>query len=115
VVTVEFFLVVPLVILALVSAIQVIGLARARLDLQSAVRDGARAAATTPDPAKAVAVVLDALPETARTETRVSVQRPSRVGVPAKVSATTRYVFGFPFPGRLSVNVSASATMLTER
>ncbi|MGH3667265.1 MAG: TadE/TadG family type IV pilus assembly protein, partial [Acidimicrobiia bacterium] len=47
-VTVELFLVLPIAILVLVASIQLIGVARARIELQGAVREGARVAATTP-------------------------------------------------------------------
>ena len=47
--TVELFLVLPIAILVLVASIQLIGVARARIELQGAVREGARVAATTPD------------------------------------------------------------------
>ena len=48
-VTVEFFLVLPLVILVLVAGVQLVSLARARIELVGAVREGARVAATSPD------------------------------------------------------------------
>lgn len=111
----EFFLVVPIVILVLVASIQVIGVARMRVELQGAVRDGARVAATAPDPAKAVEAVFNALPPSAADDTRVAVQRPSVVGATATVTATRRYSFGSPFPADFGVDVSASASMITER
>lgn len=113
--TVEFFLVVPLIVLVLVASLQVIGLARVRIELQGAVRDGARVAATTPDPAKAVEAVLLALPPAWRDHTRVSVERPSRVGVPARVTAKLKHHLGPPFPSGFGVSVRASASMRTER
>lgn len=65
-VTVEFFLVVPLVIVVLVGGLQVVSVARARIELLGAVRDGARVAATSPDPAKAVEAVQRALAPSVR-------------------------------------------------
>jgi len=85
-VTVEFFLVVPLLIMVLAAGIQVISVARTRIELLGAVRDGARVAATTPDPAKAVEAVRNALAPVDRDRVRVSVSRPSVVGRPAKAS-----------------------------
>ncbi|MGH8949918.1 MAG: TadE/TadG family type IV pilus assembly protein [Acidimicrobiia bacterium] len=113
--TVEFFLVLPIVILVVVASIQLIGVARTRIELQAAVRDGARVAATTPDPAKAVEAVLASLSPAMRDGARVSVERPSRVGAPANVSVTMRYALGRPFPSGVGVELSARATMRTER
>lgn len=106
---------VPLILLVAVAAAQIVGLARARVELQAAARDGARVAATTPDPAKAVAAALAALPEETRARARVSVERPSRVGVPATVRITVRHLIGRPFPSGLGVDIVAEASMRTER
>jgi TadE-like protein len=113
--TVEFFLVVPMVVLVLVAGLQVAGLARARIELVGAARDGARVAATTPDPAKAVEAVLAALPGEVRERARVSVTRPSVVGRPARVVVSLRHLLGPPFPADAGVDLSASASMLVER
>ncbi len=111
----EFFLVLPMVVLVLVAGMQVIGVARARIELVGAVREGARVAATTPDPAKAVQAVQSALPPTVRDRVRISVSRPSVVGAPARVSARLRHLLGIPFPGNFGVDLTASAVMLVER
>lgn len=113
--TVEFFLVIPMVIVVLVAGIQVVSIARARIELLGAVREGARVAATTPDPARAVDAVQDALPGAVRDRVRISVSRPSVAGHPARVSARLRHFLGAPFPPSFSVELSASATMLVER
>jgi len=114
-VTVEFFLVVPLLIVVLAAGIQVISVARARVELLGAVREGARVAATTPDPAKAVEAVRDALAPEDRDRVRIAVSRPSVVGRPAKVTATYRHILVIPFLEDLGVSVSASASMRVER
>lgn len=111
----EFFLVLPMVILVLVAGIQVVGVARARIELVGAVREGARIAATTPDPSRAVDAVQAALPPDARGRVRVSVSRPGTVGKPATVSATLSHELGAPLPTDFSVDISASAVMLVER
>lgn len=111
----EFFLIVPLILLVLVAAMQVIGLARTRFDLQAAARDGVRVAATTPDPSKAVDAVRAALPPGLRDRARVSVERPSRAGVTASVRVTVKHLLGRPFPADLGFEVTARATMRTER
>lgn len=113
--TVEFFLVVPLLILVLVAGIQVISVARARVELLGAVREGARVAATTPDPAKAVEAVRLALPPEQRDRTRIAVTRPGVVGRPAKVTATLRHQLFGPLLEGLTVDVNASASMYVER
>lgn len=113
--TVELFLVLPIVVLVVVASIQLVGVARARIELQGAVREGVRVAATTPDPAKAVEAVMAALAPEMRNRARVSVERPSRVGAVASVSVSMRYLLGRPFPADLGVDLSARATMRTER
>jgi Flp pilus assembly protein TadG len=114
-VTVELFLVLPIAVLVLVASIQLIGVARARIELQGAVREGARVAATTPDPAKAVEAVLAALSPEMRERARVSVERPSRVGAVATVTISMRHGLGQPFPSGLGVDLSARAMMRIER
>lgn len=114
-VTVEFLLVVPLLIVVLVGGLQVVSLARARIELLGAVRDGARVAATSPDPAKAVEAVQNALAPSVRDRVRISVSRPGVVGAPARVSARLRHRLGAPFPDGFGVDLSVSATMLVER
>jgi Flp pilus assembly protein TadG len=114
-VTVEFFLVLPMVILVLVAGLQVVGVAKARIELIGAVREGARVAATSPDPARAVDAVHAALPLDVRDRVRISVSRPSVVGKQARVSATFRYELLIPLSSGLGVDISAFAVMLVER
>ena len=111
----ELFLVLPIVVLVLVAGLQVVTVARARIELLGAVREGARVAATTPDPAKAVEAVQAALSPAMREVTRVSVSRPSVVGRPATVSAVAHHRLGPPFPTDFGVDISARASMLVER
>ena len=113
--TVEFFLVIPLLVLVLLAGVQVVSVARSRVELLAAVREGARIAATNPDPAKAVVAVRNALDAGVRDRVRVSVSRPSVVGSPATVTARFRHRFGTPFPSEFGVDVSATASMLVER
>lgn len=114
-VTVELFLVLPVAILVLVASLQIIGVARTRIELQGAAREGARVAATTPDPSKAVEAVLASLSPEARPAARVSVERPSRVGAMARVSVSMRRSLGPPFPDSVGIDLSATAAMRTER
>lgn len=113
--TVELFLVIPMVILVLVAGLQVVSLARARIELVGAARDGARVAATTPDPARAVEAVVAALPPSVRDRVRVAVTRPATPGQQARVEVRLRHRLGPPFPGEMSVEIAASASMLVER
>ncbi len=106
---------IPMVILVLVAGLQVVSLARARIELVGAARDGVRVAATTPDPARAVEVVMAALPPSVRARARVAVTRPGVPGQPAKVVVHLRHLLGPPFPDDFGVDLSASATMLVER
>jgi Flp pilus assembly protein TadG len=114
-VTIEFFLVIPLLILVLAAGIQVISVARTRIELLGAVREGARVAATTPDPARAVDAVRAALDPGERDRVRISVTRPGAVGRPASVTARITHMFGVPFPAGFGIEVTATASMLVER
>lgn len=111
----EFFLVVPLLIVVLVAGIQVISVARARIELVGAAREGARVAATTPDPARAVSAVRDALAPGMRDRVRISVGRPAVVGRPARVTVIYHYSLPVPLIEDLGVDLRATATMLVER
>lgn len=113
--TIEFFIVIPLLIVVLVAGIQVISVARTRVELLGAVREGARVAATTPDPAKAVEAVRAALSPEDRDRARISVSRPGVVGRPARVTATMRHRFSVPLWDDFGVDLSATASMLVER
>lgn len=106
---------IPLLIVVLAAGIQAISVARTRIELLGAAREGARVAATTPDPAKAVDAVRNALGPDDRERARISVSRPSVVGKPARVTATLRHRFGIPLLEDLGVIVSASASMRVER
>lgn len=111
----EFFLIIPLIILVLVAGLEVVSAARTRIELHGAVREGVRVAATTPDPALAVDAVLDALDPEMAGKVRVSVSRPSVPGKLATVTAaTTRNVSLFLLPD-FSFEISARAVMRTER
>lgn len=114
-VTIEFFLVIPLLILVLAAGVQVISVARTRIELLGAVREGARVAATAPDPAKAVEAVRAAMSPDDRDRVRISVRRPGVVGRPAHVTASMRHVFAVPWIDDFGVDLSASASMLVER
>lgn len=113
--TVEFFLVIPLLLIVLAAGVTVISMSRTRIELLGAVREGARVAATTPDPAKAVEAVRSAMPPEDRDRVRISVSRPGVVGRPARVTATMRHVFAVPWLADFGVDLTATASMVVER
>jgi Flp pilus assembly protein TadG len=114
-VTVEFFLILPLILLVLIGGVQVVAVAQSRIELVGAAREGVRIAATAPDPSLAVAAVQRALSPSVRDRARISVSRPLVVGQSARVVVSLRHLLGNPFPESFGVDLSASATMRVER
>lgn len=113
--TVEFVLVLPLIVLVLVACLEVAALARARVVVVAAAREGARVAATHPDPAEAVEAVKTALGESLVASARVSVARPHTVGRPVTVEVNVRQSLASPFLEAWSVTLTGRATMRVER
>lgn len=111
----EFVLVLPLIVLVLVACLEMAGLARARVVVVAAAREGARVAATHPDPADAATAVRDALGEPMGARARISVSRPHVVGRPATVEVAVRHSLAAPVLEGLSVTLSGRATMRVER
>lgn len=111
----EFVLVVPLVLLVLVACLEVALLARTRVEVVAAAREGARVAAVTADPAEAVAAVRRALGSRSADDAHISVARPHVVGRPATVEVRLRRRLAAPFLSGLSVMVSGRAAMRVER
>jgi hypothetical protein len=112
--TVELALLVPLILLLLVLIAEVAVVARLQIEVVGAAREGVRTAATTPDPARAVASAQHALGERGR-EARVSVHRPHVVGQSAKVTVSLVHSVRIPLLGEVSVPLSATAAMRVER
>jgi hypothetical protein len=112
---VEFFLMLPLVLIVLLAGIQVIAAAQVRVELQGAVREGVRVAATTPDPARAVAAVTGALDPDMAARARISVTRPGLPGATASVTVTLRHTVKLIMLPDISFDISARAAMRTER
>ena len=111
---VETAVVLPLVVLVFLAGVELFGLGRAQVELLAAVREGARQAATSHDPARAVAAVRAALPAGLSANTRVSVRRPAHVGALARVSAHAEVRMISFLWGGVSVPLRAQATMRTE-
>jgi hypothetical protein len=112
--TVELALLVPLVVVLLVVIVEVALVARIQVELVAAAREGARVAATSPDPDNAVSSVRAALGDRAD-DARIGVHRPHVVGRPASVEVALSYEISIPLVGRLRVPLSSKAVMAVER
>jgi hypothetical protein len=112
---VEFALVLPVVVLVLLAVVEITVVARNQYVLMHAAREGARAAATVPDPARAVAVVKAALDPEMATRVRVSVERPETVGGMAVVSVILPHRLGALLLGGLQIDLRARSVMRVER
>lgn len=113
--TIEAALVIPTVLLVVLSMFELVALAATRFELTAAAREGARVAATVPDPAQAVEAVRDTLGEPLGGEVRVTVTRPSVVGRLATVEIGVRRHLRSPFLERMSVPLAVRAVMRVER
>jgi Flp pilus assembly protein TadG len=112
--TVELALLVPLILLLLVVVVEVAVIARLQIEVVGAAREGARVAATSPDPALALAAVRGALGNRGA-DARIAVKRPHVVGQQAEVTVSFDHHIGLPLVGNLSVPLSATAVMRVER
>ena len=110
---VEFALVLPLVLLVLLAVTQVAVVARTQLEVANAAREGARRAATAPDPAVAVTAARRALPPELSDQARVQVRRPHVVGRQAEV--TVIVPVRLMALGGLTVRIRSKAVMRVER
>lgn len=106
---VEFALVLPALILVVLALAEVAAVARVQIELTHAAREGARVAATTPDPNEAIAAVRTIM---GAEPVAVTVERPSTVGHLARVGAELPY--RLPVIGVMIVLRSESA-MRVER
>ena len=105
---------IPLVVLLLAMVIEVTLAARLQIEVVGAAREGARVAATTPDPAAALAAATGALGDRGG-DARVAVHRPHVVGAPAEVRVSLLYRVGLPLLSGITVPLSATAVMRVER
>lgn len=111
----EFALALPLVLLVLLAVVEMAVVARTQLELVQAAREGAREAATVPDPARAVSAVRAALGPELAARARVSVRRPAVVGGRAEVVVRLPMRLGVPLLGGLPFELRARAVMRVER
>ena len=112
--TVELALLVPLIVVLLALLVEVAVVARIQIEVVGAAREGARVAATSPDPELALAAARAALGSRGA-GARVSVRRPHVVGQPAVVTVFLDYRLRLPLLGRFSVPLSGRAVMRVER
>ena len=111
---VEFALVLPLLLALLFGIVEVAVVARSEIQLLHAAREGARAAAASPDAATAVGAARSALgPDGSRA--RISVVRPATVGSKATVTILLKHNVAAPLFGGFPVELAASASMRVER
>jgi TadE-like protein len=111
---VEFALVLPLILALLFGLVEVAVVARSEIQLLHAAREGARAAAASPDTAEAVRAARTSLgPSGSRA--RISVSRPAMVGELARVTIRLRHDVVAPLFGGFPVELSANASMRVER
>jgi len=113
--TVEFALVIPLLLVVLLASVEVMLVARSQLQLGHAAREGAREAATTPDLERAIVAVQRSLDDGAASRVRVSVDRQQHVGGTARVTATLSHAIATPLFGGFAVTLESSAVMRVER
>ena len=112
---VEFALVLPLVLVVMVAVVEVALVARAQLEVSHAAREGAREAAASPEPGRAVAAVQASLGGDAAARARVSVSRDHRVGGRAEVTVSLPYRVAAPLFGGMEVRLEGRAVMRVER
>lgn len=111
---VEFAFVVPLLLVLMFGIVEVAVVARSEIQLLHAAREGARAAAASPDAAVAANAARTALgPQGANA--RISVVRPAQVGSNATVTISLRHDVAAPLFGGFPVHLGATASMRVER
>jgi Flp pilus assembly protein TadG len=112
---VELAVALPAVVLLVLALLEVVIVARTELELVAAAREGARVAATTPDPAQAVEAVKQALGNELAAQARISITRPAVVGRPAVVRVELRHSLVTPVLRWLTIDLKSRAVMRVER
>ena len=110
----EFALIIPIVLLVLFTLVEVVVVARVQIELLGAARQGARVAATNPDPAVAVDAVHAALGERLADEVIVTVERPAVVGREAVVRLSLTHRLASALFGGVPVDMAARSVMRVE-
>ena len=109
----EFALVIPLILLAVLAIAEVTVVARTALQVTAAGREGARVAATSPDPARAIEATRQALGPELASRARVTVRRPPVVGRPARVTVAVDHV-ALAALGGFRVHLASTTEMRVE-
>ena len=112
--TVELALLFPFLILILALIVEVGIASRLQIEMVAAAREGARVAATSPDPARALAATSSAL-GLHGSDARINVHRPHVVGAPARVTVTLAHRLRLPLLDQITIPLSATAVMRVER
>lgn len=111
---VEAALVIPIIVVVMVAVAELFMIAVTRLEMEAAAREGARVAATRPDPARAAAAVKSSLPRGLADRVRVEVTGAQVVGHPVTVVVSMKYRPVTPFLDRLVVRLQSRAVMQRE-
>jgi hypothetical protein len=106
---------VPVLVLLVLTLVEVIAVTRVHLELVAAAREGARVAATVPDPGRAVGAVEQSLGDVLGPRAQVSVSRPRAVGRPATVEVALWHHLVTPLLRWISLDLRARAVMRVER
>lgn len=113
-VAVEAAFVIPIILVVMVAVAELFMIAVTRLEMEAAAREGARVAATRPDPARAAAAVKSSLPTGLAERVRVEVTGAQVAGHPVTVVVSMRYRPVTPFIDRLVVRLQTRAVMQRE-
>jgi Flp pilus assembly protein TadG len=111
---VELALLVPLIILVMAMIVEVALAGRLQIEVVAAAREGARVAATTPDPAAALDAASSALGARG-TDARINVHRPHVMGAEASVTVTLDHHVSIPLLDWVTVPLSATSVMRVEQ
>ena len=111
---VEAAFVIPIILVVMVAVAELFMIAVTRLEMEAAAREGARVAATRPDPARAAAAVKSSLPTGLAERVRVEVTGAQVAGHPVTVVVSMRYRPVTPFIDRLVVRLQTRAVMQRE-
>ncbi len=110
----ELALVLPVVLLVIGAVAEVAVVAKAQLEVVNAAREGAREAAASPDPARAVAAAGAALGGSAPAA-RITVRRPHVVGATAEVEISLPHRMAAGIFGGLVIELRGRAAMRVEQ
>lgn len=111
---VEAVLVLPIILLVLVAVAELFLIAVTRLEMEAAAREGARVAATHPDPARAEAAARRVLPPGLMDKVRIAVTGASVTGAPVEVEVSMRYRPASPILDRFTLGLNSRAVMRRE-